>query len=191
MHSAPTPEPTGQSGVKLAMESIKIILFCILAAVGYGIVHDQITARVCIEYFTIGHPPVFRTESPTLLGLGWGVIATWWVGLFLGVPLALVTRCGGRTKLTVKQLAPSILRLLCVMATMAFVAGIVGFMLATRGMIQLPEFVANSIPREHQIRFMADWWAHSASYLGGFVGGLIVISLAWRQRRKSVLSKIE
>jgi hypothetical protein len=68
---------------------VSIILLCIVAAVIYGVVHDQITARICVEYFTIGHPPVFGTDDPTLLGLGWGVIATWWVGLILGFPLAL------------------------------------------------------------------------------------------------------
>jgi hypothetical protein len=38
------------------VQAIAIILLSIASAVGYGIVHDQITARICIEYFTIGHP---------------------------------------------------------------------------------------------------------------------------------------
>jgi len=33
------------------MQSIKIILTCVVAAILYGIVHDQITARICVEYF--------------------------------------------------------------------------------------------------------------------------------------------
>ncbi len=65
------------------MQSIAIIFLCVFSAVVYGILHDQITARICVEYFTIGHPPVFGTDDPTLLGLGWGVIATWWVGCSL------------------------------------------------------------------------------------------------------------
>ena len=81
------------------MESLKIVLVCIAAAVLYGIVHDQFTARACIEYFTVFHPPVFRTQSPTLLGFGWGIIATWWVGAILGVLLALTARAGPRPKL--------------------------------------------------------------------------------------------
>ena len=71
------------------MESLKIILMAVAAAVLYGIMHDQITARVCVEYFTIGHPQlfVFPTDDPTLLGIGWGIVATWWVGLPLGIAL--------------------------------------------------------------------------------------------------------
>lgn len=30
------------------MQSLSIVLMCIAAAVGYGIVHDQVTARVCV-----------------------------------------------------------------------------------------------------------------------------------------------
>lgn len=62
------------------MQFAGIVLFSIAAAIFYGIAHDQITARVCVEYFTIGHLPVFKTTSPTLLALGWGVLATWWLG---------------------------------------------------------------------------------------------------------------
>jgi len=72
------------------MESLKIVFASIAAAILYGIVHDQFTARICVEYFTVFHPPVFATRSPTLLGIGWGIIATWWVGALLGLVLALV-----------------------------------------------------------------------------------------------------
>lgn len=60
----------------------------------YAILFDQITARVCVEYFTIGHAPIFNTTSPTLLGIGWGIVATWWVGLIIGIPVALASRLG-------------------------------------------------------------------------------------------------
>src|ERR1700752_554669 len=96
-------------GFVVNMQSVKIVFFCMLAAVGYGIVHDQFTARVCVEYFTIGHPPIVNTDSPTLLGLGWGVLATWWVGLFLGIPLAVAARVGNRAKLSSGQLVRPVL----------------------------------------------------------------------------------
>ena len=58
------------------MQFTKIVGMSIIAAVLYGIAHDQITARICVEYFTIGHPPIFGTDDATLLGLGWGIFAT-------------------------------------------------------------------------------------------------------------------
>src|SRR5205807_5904962 len=98
------------------MEFVKINLLCILAAICYGIVHDQVTARICVEYFTIGHPPIFGTDDPTLLGIGWGVVATWWVGLILGLGLAFAARVGPRPKRDAGSLVKPISRLLCVMA---------------------------------------------------------------------------
>jgi len=80
------------------VQSLGIVLMCVAAAVVYGIAHDQVTARVCVEYFTIGHPPIFGTDDPTLLAFGWGTLATWWVGLGLGVALAFVARAGSRPK---------------------------------------------------------------------------------------------
>jgi hypothetical protein len=76
------------------MQFLRIVLLCVGAAVGYGEVHDQITAHLCVEYFSVAHPPIFHTDNPTLLAIGWGFIATWWVGMMLGVPLAAAARWG-------------------------------------------------------------------------------------------------
>jgi hypothetical protein len=94
------------------MQVIAIITLCIGMAVVCGILHDQVTARVCVEYFTIGHPPLFDTDSPTLLGLGWGIIATWWVGAVMGYALALSARAGRRPKRGVRSLVRPIFNLL-------------------------------------------------------------------------------
>src|SRR5690349_18959242 len=108
------------------METIKIVLLCILSAVVYGILHDQVTARVCVEYFTIGHPPMFDTDSPTLLALGWGIIATWWVGLLLGIPAALVSRLGSWPKYDAAHLIRPVCGLMVVMGCASLLAGLAG-----------------------------------------------------------------
>lgn len=164
------------------MQGVAILLLCILSAVCYGIVYDQITARVCVEYFTIGHPPIFGTESPTLLGLGWGVIATWWVGLLLGVPLAIAARAGRQPKRPVATLVRPILTLLFVMAACALAAGLTGYSLARGGRVFLVGPLADLVPGEAHARFLADLWAHLTSYAVGLLGGLVVIVRVWRSR---------
>ena len=164
------------------MQAITIVLMCIVAAVMYGIAHDQITARVCVEYFTVGHPPIFATTDPTLLGLGWGIIATWWVGLLIGVPLALVSRVGSRPKRSPGSLIRPIACLLGVMAGCALAAGVIGFYLAQSGGVYLVGPIANVLPADRHVPFLADLWAHSASYLVGFVGGIVVVVSVWRSR---------
>jgi len=41
---------------------IQIILVFIGAAVAFGLVHDQITAHICVEYFTIAHERIVASE---------------------------------------------------------------------------------------------------------------------------------
>jgi hypothetical protein len=166
------------------MHSVNIVLLSILAAITYGILHDQITARVCVEYFTIGHPPIFGTDDPTLLALGWGVFATWWVGLLLGVPLAVAARAGGWPKRSVGSLILPMVTLLAVMAGCALIAGIVGWLLGSAGMVFLVGPKAVEVPAEKHSAYLADLWAHSASYFVGFVGGIFVVVRVWRSRRQ-------
>ena len=165
------------------MQQIGIVGLCIASAVAYGIVHDQITARICVEYFTIGHPPVFGTDSPTLLALGWGVIATWWAGLLLGLPLAFAARSGRGPKRDVRSLVRPIGGLLAVMAVLATLAGVVGYLLARSGAIFLVGPLAEAVPADRHARFLADLWTHLASYAVGFVGGILVIVRVRLSRR--------
>jgi H+/Cl- antiporter ClcA len=164
------------------MQAVAIIALCIASAVAYGIAHDLVTARVCVEYFTIGHPPVFDTDSPTLLGIGWGIIATWWVGLLLGIPLAIAARAGRRPKRGVRSLLRPIAMLLLVMAVCALLAGIAGIILGSIEAIRLVEPLASNVPQDRHTRFLAAGGAHLASYLVGFVGGFVVIVRVWRSR---------
>ena len=154
----------------------------VAAAIAYGIAHDQITVRICLEYFTIGHPPVFPTRNPTLLAIGWGIIATWWVGVLLGVPLAIVARAGSRPKRTVGTLVRPVVWLLAVMAVFAIIAGLTGWFFASRGMVVLVGPIAEELAADRHVPFLIDLWAHSASYLVGLVGGIVVLSRVWRSR---------
>jgi hypothetical protein len=40
------------------MEFIKIIALCVAVGIVYGICMDNVTARICVEYFSMGHPHV-------------------------------------------------------------------------------------------------------------------------------------
>jgi hypothetical protein len=117
-----------------------------------------------------------------LLALGWGVIATWWVGLLLGVPLAIAARAGGRPKRGIDSLVRPMAILMTVMATMALSAGLLGWLLAEFGAVFLVEPMASLVPAEKHVAFLVDLWAHSASYLVGFVGGVVVIVKVWISR---------
>ena len=171
------------------METLKIVLLSIAAAVGYGIVHDQITARICVEYFTIGHPPLFtfETEDPTLLGVGWGVVATWWVGVLLGVPAAAVARIGSWPKRDARWLLEPMAVLMAVAACGAILAGFAGWWLASRKIVFLVGPIADAVPPEKHVPFLIDGFAHSASYGFGFIGGLVLMACTLRSRQKEAV----
>ena len=69
------------------------------------------------------------------------------------------------------------------MGAAALVAGAVGFAVASAGWVFLLEPLASRVPADRHTAFIADLWAHSASYLVGFVGGIILINRVWRSRR--------
>jgi hypothetical protein len=106
-----------------ALESGKIIATCIVAASLYGIAQDQVTYRHCPEYFTKNFHkammnrwpgrPVLDTakklfdnnpDNPTLRASIWGVVASWWMGAIIGVPVTLACRLGSWPKMEYKDL---------------------------------------------------------------------------------------
>ncbi len=169
------------------IETLKIIGLGVVAAVAYGIAHDNVTARVCVEYFTIGHAPIFGTESPTLLALGWGVIATWWVGLGLGIFLAFVCRMGGKPKLTARDLLKPLGCLLATMAVLSMLAGFAGYYSAKQGWVHLVGDLATDVTPAKHTAFLADLWAHLAAYSSAFVGGFVLA--IWATIRRHRLAK--
>jgi hypothetical protein len=164
------------------MASLKIVLLSVLTAVVYGILHDQVTARICVEYFTVGHARLIDSESPTVLGLFWGVVATWWVGLALGIGLAIAARAGSRPKLAPRDLIPALIHLLVVMFATALVGGLAGYVTGKTGIFRLVERLATQMPPDRHLPFLVCGWTHSASYLAALIGGITLWVLVWKQR---------
>ena len=164
------------------MASIGILLLSVGAAIVYGVVHDQVTVRICVEYFTVGHPRLFATDSPTLLALFWGAWASWWMGLLLGVPLVGVARAGSRPKLSARHLVVPIATVLGGMAAASLAAGLVGYSLARTGWVRLVPDLARGVPEERHHRFIANLWAHWAAYGSGVLGALGLYVRTWKRR---------
>jgi hypothetical protein len=167
------------------VEFLKIWLLSIGAAVCYGVVHDLVTAHVCVEYFSVAHPMILPLSSPTAFALEWGVLATWWVGAGLGLGLAACSRLGARPPLRARDLVRPIAILLLCMAAASVMAGVTGLILAKKQRIVLAGWLASAIPPAKHSRFLADAWAHSAAYLVGGVGGILICRWAYGRRRIS------
>ena len=148
-----------------------------MAAVSYGIVHDEITARLCIEYFTVTHSPLIASRDPTAVGLFWGIFATWWVGIPLGGGLAAACCLRPIPTLPGDIVAP-LVRLLGLIALCAFLGGVFGYLGYSAGWLRIPEDYSDCIPLGHHAWFLVDSLADLAGCIAGFPGGLLLIVLA-------------
>ena len=159
------------------------------SAMVYGVLHDQVTARVCVEYFTIGHPPIFSTEDPTNLAFGWGIFASWWVGLLLGIPFAFACRLGSFPRISARWIVRPVVSLLLTMGIGSLLAGTIGYWTAEAGGVWLLEPLRSRVPVEKHAFFLADLWAHLAAYGFGIVGGIGLCG--WVIYKRCLLARTE
>ncbi len=170
--------------------AIQIVLLGVGAAVTYGILQDQVTAHLCVEYFTIGHTDFFNLGDPTLIAFEWGLIATWWAGLVLGALVAFIARVGTRRpRLSARDLLRPTLVVQGCVGLVALVAGVTGYIVAKAGGVSLTQPLASAVPQARQVAFLADLWAHDAAYAAGALGG-VALSL-WTWRRRGVLHRMQ
>ena len=165
------------------MESFRIVVLGLAVAIGYGIVHDQVSVRIAPEYLILAHPRIIDSDSPTLIALAWGVAATWWVGLPLGCLLAAAARAGSRPKVSARELVRPALLLVLAMAAISGIAGIVGHLLGKEGVIYILEPLASQIPAERHAPFLGAFASHLAAYAAGLIGGLGLCGWVYRRRR--------
>ncbi len=179
------------------LEAGKIVGLATAGAVAYGIAHEQVTVRVCPEYFTQGfHREMVRGTAlecacsdachPTLLACVWGTIASWWMGPLLGIPLALVSRLGNQHQISAQQLALPALGVLACTGLCSLLAGLGGYRKAKKDMRpyyqKLSNCGAEHLSPEKHAAYIADAYAHEAAYGAGekLGAGLVVGTTLYR-----------
>lgn len=163
---------------------LEIIVLFTYSSIIYGILHDQVTVRVCLEYFTVGHYPIFGEQHPTILAILWGTAATWWMGFLMGSIIALVASLGRTPIVPARQLVKPAILLLTTMAILAFIAGVAGYFMSESGFVHLTPRWQFSVNAAKHSAFIADGFAHCASYLAGIIGSIILIRQTWLKRKK-------
>lgn len=157
----------------------------------YGILHDQLTYTISPEYYTkfkfyqfglmdLGNEAIF--PNPRIEVSVVGFLATWWMGIPIGLILGLV----GLIHVNSKLMFRTTMRAIVVTIIVAFLTGLIGllygkFYLAGKGVDWwLPD---NLIDRNN---FIAVGSMHNFSYLGGLTGLLAGIIYSVKQKRKYV-----
>jgi hypothetical protein len=177
-----------------------IFLACLLAGV-YGSLHDQLTYTISPEYYTkfkfyqfglaeSGSEAIL--PNPRIAVSVVGLLATWWMGIPIGIVLGLVglIHKGWRTMFTVT------FKSFILTIVVAFTTGLVGLLyghvyLAGKPRTELANWYIpdNVVDFENFIKVGS---MHNFSYIGGLTGliaGLTYSIIQWRkftQRIKSV-----
>lgn len=187
------------------IESSKIVGLSIGAAITYGIINDQFSARFCPEYFSEGFHKNMRnqwrgpvmgrlktilenTQSPTTVAIIWGTVATWWMGGLLSIPVLLASRLGSLPKLTAEDLLAPTGVALAGMGAASLLAGIQGYKWATsdegKQSIHRLDWVsaAGRTKEENLNKFIAAGHAHQMAYGSGAAAGLGLAMYAFGKR---------
>lgn len=168
---------------------IVIILASTIIAGIYGILHDQVTYSISREYYTL-----FKFEQ---FGINdWGVsderikagiigfLATWWVGLILGIFYAISSLFLNSNKSLKVSLQAILLNI-----GIAIIFGIVGyfygalFLNAESSNLFIPEGATNVQA------YINVGSIHNFGYSGGFLGMVIGIFYQVRRTKKLSVSK--
>lgn len=176
---------------------ILILISPIIAGV-YGIIHDQITYTISPEYYTkfkfiqfgfINEEDHTILGRPKLIVSQIGFLATWWMGLPIGIILGLVglKHRDGKTMFIIT------LKAILVAVIIAFITGLIGLAFGQLFLANKPiEYFENWFLPENlkdYKSFIAVGSMHNFSYLGGLTGLIAGITYSIKQKRKSNKSK--
>ena len=173
--------------VRPDLARFRAMLLGIAAMTGYGMAQDQVSARLCPEYFTRLHPPIPGVTDPTLLGIAWGFLGAWWGGALLGYFAGIAATIGPRPPVPVRELVRPMLVLVVVVAGVAALTGVaVAVHADLLGVALGPGMAAAVPPGRHRALFVVAC-LHFAAYASAAVGsvGLCVWVGVSRQRSRS------
>jgi len=160
----------------------------------YGILNDQLTYTISPEYYTkfkffqFGLIDIVNSTNPRIGASVVGFLATWWVGLPIGIILGLVCLIHKNSK----QMFNVILRAIFVTVIVTFAIGLIGlaygkFYLANTGVNWwLPDNLTDTKS------FIAVGSMHNFSYFfGGPIGVISGVIYIVRQKRKYATTKTD
>lgn len=168
-----------------------IVVITPLLAALYGVLHDQLTYSVSPEYYTkfkfIQFGLVDRGDEailshPRLSVAVVGVLATWWMGIPVGIVLAIL----GLIHRNWKEMLFISFQAFILIIVVAFLTGLIGLCYGYYNFSNDPTYFANtwSLPKNliDIKNFVAVGSMHNFSYIGGATGLLAAIYFSVRKR---------
>lgn len=171
--------------VAVRIPRYRFALYGLVAVVGYAILQDQVSARLCPEYFTVLHPPIPNLTDPTLLGICWGFLGGWWGGIVLGYAAGLVATIGPRPALHPRDFVKPLAVCMCAVGVITALCGYSVWRHAEMLAVSL-EGMDGLIAPERQRAALVVASYHFVAYATATLGGIVVcVWLAAERKRRS------
>lgn len=165
---------------------IMIVLISVLISGFYGIVHDQITYTIAPEYYTkfkfiqfglIDHSNALIYISERSMVSIVGFLATWWVGLIIGVIYGIV----GLRLDNGKQMLFFIWKVILSTILITILAGVFGCFVGMFIPVDIEFNFQETI--ENKRNFIIVGTIHNLGYIGGFLGLIIGVIRIFREKK--------
>ena len=161
----------------------RVLQIGIAAEVAYAMLQDQISVRLCPEYFTVAHPRIEGLTDPTLLGLAWGFLGAWWGGALIGAFTGFAARVGHWPKLNPQELLCPTAWLLLFQAGVTAAAGWIATYEVSEPGFMIIESLASHIPVERHNACYIVSRMHQGTYLSAIAGGAFICGWIFQRRR--------
>jgi hypothetical protein len=162
----------------------RFALIGLVAIVGYAILQDEVSARLCPEYFTVLHRPIPGVTDPTLLGICWGFLGGWWGGALLGYAAGLCATLGPGPQLAPRELLKPIALLVCSVAATTPLAGYSVWRHSEALGVMLDPAMAEAVPLRRHRELLTVACYHFVAYTSSVVGGVVLCVWVRSERHK-------
>jgi hypothetical protein len=188
--------------VSVALEMVKLALLGLAATLVFNCGQQLTLAYLCPPYFYEGLYDYFHTTNPLILGLGWGIIGSWWFGLPLSLVFMLVATVGAWPRLSARRVLPLAAFLVLGLWLASLAIGMTGYFVARAHTDGTDVFLARWLPLDWEFalndaqtwwRFSAAGWADTAAYYNGAAGALLLcgVALVLRGRARVAMKKAD
>ena len=183
------------------IETLKITALSTTAAVIFGISHDLITTQINFDYFSsdITHhgpvtreyfPGVYKSKSPVLYAFLWGTIATWWVGVPLGLGLSGASLLGDKEPVYWDELVLPVTKLIATNLAISCLAGLYTYAttedrMATYNTVDKNRNLQYKPYTTNERTFKTVATMHNAAYLSAVAVGTFLIYKTYAGRKVS------
>jgi hypothetical protein len=153
----------------------RAMLLGIVVFSAYGILQDQVSARLCPEYFTAFHPPIPGLTDPTLMGITWGCLGSWWGGALVGYIAGTIATSGTKhPPLPVRSLVLPMLVTALAVAVVPTLAGVSVWRHVELFDVKFDTWVSHVVPPERQRNAFVVASYHLVAYGASVMSGVVM-----------------